>query len=58
MADVSFFVAVLAHAGKAFKEIKATTDAAFGSSMLQQAQTYQTISLVKARKKVENKEGW
>jgi len=57
MADARSFVAALARAGKTLKEIKVTTDEAFGVSTLQQAQIYRIIRHVKDGKEVGNERG-
>ncbi len=48
MADVRNFVARLAIAGKSFKEIKTTTDDAFGVQALKKTQIYAIMKVVKS----------
>lgn len=57
MDDARTFVYRLAVAGKAFKEIKETVDAAFGEKTLQRAQIYNILKEAKAGNPVSNQRG-
>jgi histone-lysine N-methyltransferase SETMAR len=54
MTKVRDFVAGLARAGKTFKEIKETTEAAYGDQALKRTQIYEIMNKVKAGKNTED----
>jgi len=54
MTKVRDFVAGLARAGKTYKEIKETTEAAYGDQALKKTQIYEVMKKVKAGKNTED----
>jgi hypothetical protein len=55
MSPIRDFVAGLARAGKTFKEIQETTEAAYGENSLKKTQIYKIISTVKEGKDTEDR---
>jgi hypothetical protein len=54
MSPIRDFIAGLARAGKTFKEIQETTEAAYGENALKKTQTYEIIRAVKEGKVTED----
>jgi hypothetical protein len=54
MSPIRDFVACLARAGKTFKEIQETTEAAYSENALKQTQIYEIIRAVKDEKVTED----
>jgi histone-lysine N-methyltransferase SETMAR len=54
MSPIQDFVASLARAGKTFKDIQETTEAAYGENALKKTQIYEIIRAVKERKVTED----